>query len=94
MREMSRVYRMLDQEYEIPKRTLEINRAHPIIANLAHLVATAPDSDAIDPTIELLFENQLLFEGLHPNPTEMVGLIEQLMETATSAGQAQSHGAS
>jgi molecular chaperone HtpG len=87
MREMSRVYRMLDQDFEIPKRILEINRGHPIIVNLARLVTAAPDSEVVDPTIELLFENQLLFEGLHPNPTEMVDLIEQLMETATSAGQ-------
>jgi molecular chaperone HtpG len=90
MREMSRVYRMLDQDFEIPKRILEINRRHPIIVNLAHLLTTAPDAEVIDPTIELLFENQLLFEGLHPNPTEMVGLIEQLMETATGAGQERS----
>ena len=90
MREMSRVYRMLDQDFEIPKRILEINRGHPIIANLARLVTATPDSEVVDPTIELLFENQLLHEGLHPNPTEMVGLIEQLMETATSGGQEQS----
>jgi molecular chaperone HtpG len=94
MREMSRVYRMLDQDYEIPKRILEINRGNPIIANLAHLVTTAPESEAIDPTIELLYENQLLYEGLHPNPTEMISRIEQLMETATSASQGQSQSAS
>ncbi|MCL7455278.1 MAG: molecular chaperone HtpG, partial [Anaerolineae bacterium] len=84
MREMSRVYRMLDQDYEIPKRILEINRGHPIIANLARLVSRTPESDVIDPTIELLFENQLLFEGLHPNPTEMVPHIQRLMEAATT----------
>lgn len=88
LRDMSRVYRMLGQEVEVPKRILEINRSHPIIANLAHLVAEAPVAEVIDPTIELLFENQLLMEGLHPNPTDMIPRIQQLMEAATAASSA------
>jgi molecular chaperone HtpG len=87
-REMSRVYRMLGQEFETPKRILEINRSHPIIANLAHLVNETPKADIIDTTIEQLFENQLLMEGLHPNPTDMIPRIQQLMEAATAKGRA------
>jgi molecular chaperone HtpG len=83
-REMSRVYRMLGQDFEMPKRILEVNRSHPIIANLAHLVTETPEAEVIDPTIEQLFENQLLMEGLHPNPTDMIPRIQQLMEAATA----------
>ncbi len=83
--EMSRVYRMLGEEFEAPKRILEINRGHPIIGNLAHLVNETPEAEIIDPTIEQLFENQLLMEGLHPNPTNMIPRIQQLMEAATGA---------
>jgi molecular chaperone HtpG len=83
-REMSRVYRMLGQEFEAPKRILEINRGHPIIVNLAHLVTAQPDAGVIDTTIEQLFENQLLMEGLHPNPADMIPRIHQLMTTATA----------
>jgi molecular chaperone HtpG len=85
-REMSRVYRMLGQEFEAPKRILEINRRHPIVANLAHLVSESPEAEVIDPTIEQLYENQLLMEGLHPNPTDMIPRIQQLMEAATAGG--------
>jgi len=85
-REMSRVYRLLGQEFEVPKRILEINRRHPIIKNLARLVSEAPEGSIIDPAIEQLFENQLLMEGLHPNPTEMIPRIQQLMEAATAPG--------
>jgi molecular chaperone HtpG len=84
MREMARVYRMLGQEFEIPKRILEINRRHQIIVNLAHLVTETPQADMIDPIIEQLFENQLLMEGLHPNPTEMIPRIEQIMQVAAA----------
>jgi molecular chaperone HtpG len=82
-REMSRVYRMLGQEFEMPRRIMEINRGHPIIANLARLVTDKPGEAIIDPAIEQLFENQLLMEGLHPNPTEMIPRIQQLLEAAT-----------
>ncbi len=85
-REMSRVYRLLGQEFEAPKRILEINRRHPIIGNLAHLVSESPEVEIIDPTIEQLYENQLLMEGLHPNPTDMIPRIQQLMEAATARG--------
>lgn len=32
--------------------------------------------------IEQLYENALLLEGLHPNPADMVGRIQALMEAA------------
>jgi molecular chaperone HtpG len=84
MREMARVYRMLDREYTVPKRIIEINRKHPIIANLARLVTESPDMGIIDVAIEQLFDNQLLIEGLHPNPTDMIPHIQQLVEAATA----------
>ena len=87
-REMSRVYRMLDLEFSIPKRILEINRSHPIIVNLARLVTAEPGAGIIDPVIEQLFENQLLVEGLHPSPAEMVPRILQLVEKATEQPEA------
>jgi molecular chaperone HtpG len=83
MRDMARVYRLLERDFEVPKRILEINRRHPIIVNLARLVTDVPDAEVIDPTIEQLFENQLLVEGLHPNPTDMIPRIQHLMEAAT-----------
>jgi molecular chaperone HtpG len=85
-RDMSRVYRMLGQEFEMPKRILEINRNHPIMVNLANLVSETPEADIIDASIDQLFDNLLLVEGLHPNPTAMIPRIQQLMEAAT-AGQ-------
>jgi molecular chaperone HtpG len=87
-REMSRVYRMLGREFEMPKQILEINRRHPIIVNLARLVSETPDAELIDTSIEQLFDNLLLVEGLHPNPTAMIPRIQQLMEAATARGSA------
>jgi molecular chaperone HtpG len=82
--EMQRVYRILNKEYQVPKKILEINRRHPIIRNLAHLVAETPDDPVIDLAVEQLYENQLLIEGLHPNPASMTERLQELMEAATA----------
>lgn len=84
-REMQRVYRFLNREYQIPKRILEINRNHPLVVNLAHLVTEQPQDPLIDLAIEQLFEGALVQEGLHPDPAEMLPRIEKLIETAAES---------
>ncbi len=81
-RDMARVRRLLDQTFDVPKKLLEINRGHTLIKNLARWVADRPAETIIDLSIEQLYENALLVEGIHPNPADMVGRIQQLMEAA------------
>jgi molecular chaperone HtpG len=83
-REMQRVQKLLNREFEVPKKILEINRRHPLMVNLARLVAESPGDPVIDPAIEQIFENQLLLEGLHPNPATMIPRLHALMEAATA----------
>jgi molecular chaperone HtpG len=80
---LQRVRRLLEQDFEIPAKILEINRQHALIQNLAHLITTQPIAPIIDVSIEQLFENLLLLEGLHPNPAQMVPRIQKLLEAAT-----------
>jgi molecular chaperone HtpG len=82
-RELQRVRRLLEQDFEVPPKILEINRQHVLIQNLAHLIAAHPDDAVIDVSIEQLFENLLLLDGLHPNPAQMVPRIQTLLEVAT-----------
>ena len=44
-----------------------------------------PDDAIIDASIEQLYDSALLVDGLHLNPAEMVGRIQQLMEAATKS---------
>ena len=82
-RELQRVRRLLERDFELQAKILELNRRHPLIQNLARLVANHPEDAVIDPTIEQLFENLLLLEGMHPNPAQMVPRIQALLEAAT-----------
>jgi molecular chaperone HtpG len=84
-REMDRIYRHLDKNYEVPKRILEVNRSHPLIASLSHLAAQQPDNALINLAIEQLYENALVQEGLHPNPGDMLPRIQQLISLAAEA---------
>ena len=77
--EMQRVYRMMDKEYQIPKKILELNPGHPI---LHRMCALSPDSELIITIIEQIFESALLIEGIHPDPASMIPRIQKLMESA------------
>jgi molecular chaperone HtpG len=82
---MQHVYRLLNQEYEIPPKIIEINRRHTLIAGLARAAAGSSPDPVLDLAIEQLYENQLLVDGLHPNPAAMVSRIQALMEAATAS---------
>lgn len=84
-RDTQRLQRFLDQNYVVPKRIMEVNRGHPLISNLAHLLEEHPDSELINLSIEQLYESALVQEGLHPNPQHMLPRIEALMLLAAEA---------
>ena len=80
--EMQRVYRLVDRDYEIPKKVLELNPRHTIITHLNEV--SSEDSLAAD-IIEQIYESALLIEGLHPDPASMLPRIQELMERALGA---------
>lgn len=84
-RDLQRIRRLTEEDYEVPKKFLELNRRHPLIVNLAQILQKQPEEPVIDATIEQLFANALLLEGLHTNPVEMVERIQNFMEMAVAA---------
>ncbi len=75
----------MGREYEAPAHILEVNRNHPLIAGLSRLVTDKPDSPLISLAIEQLYDSALMQEGLHPNPSEMLPRVEELLMIATDA---------
>jgi HSP90 family molecular chaperone len=76
---VQRVYQMMDKDFELPKKVLELNPKHPIMVKLAALNPADPKFDLV---AEQIFENTLLVEGLHPDPVSMVGRIQNLIVSA------------
>lgn len=77
--EIQRVYQMMNQPLEVPRKVLEINPRHQILVQLADLPA---DSELTSMLVEQIYENALLIEGLHPDPAEMIGRIQKIMVAA------------
>ena len=75
--ELQRVYRYLGKDYEDPKKTLELNPSHPILKSL---IAEHVEDDLQKEIIEQIYDNTLLVEGLHPDPSSMASRIQKLME--------------
>ena len=85
-REMHRIQRLLDEAYEVPKKILEINPHHHLIANLTAVAADDAEAPLLNLSIEQLYASALVQEGLHPNPADMLPRIQEIMEIA-AAGQ-------
>jgi len=77
--EMQRVYRLLDRDFEVPKKVLELNPHHAILVRLSALPADDARSALV---IEQIYEDALLIEGLHPDPASMIARIQRLIEAA------------
>jgi molecular chaperone HtpG len=82
-RNMFRINRMLDREFELPVKTLELNPRHPLIHNLSTMLATTPDNPLVDAVVEQVFETALLQDGIHPDPASMAQRLYMLMQAAT-----------
>jgi molecular chaperone HtpG len=82
-RDMQRVQRAINRDYQVQPAVLELNRSHPLIRNLAHLHQTRPNDLLGRVIVEQIYDSALLLDGLHPNPAQMVPRIQQLMEAAT-----------
>ncbi len=82
-RHMFRINRLMERDYKLPIKTLELNPRHPLMHNLAQRIAAQPDDPLIDAVIEQVFETTLLQEGIHPDPASMADRLTLLMEAAT-----------
>lgn len=88
-RNMFRINRLLEREYQLPVKILELNPRHPLMHNLSSLAAANSENPLIDVVIEQVFETALLQDGIHPDPAAMAGRLTQIMEAATGTPNAE-----
>jgi molecular chaperone HtpG len=84
-RHMFRINRLLDKDYELPVKSLELNPRHPLLHNLSNLLAQNSENPLVDVVIEQVFETALLQEGIHPDPAAMADRLTALMQAATGS---------
>ena len=88
-RYMFRINRLLDKEYELPVKALELNPRHPLMRNLGGLVQAGGDDALVDAVVEQVFETALLQDGIHPDPSSMAERLTLLMQAATGTSSAE-----
>lgn len=77
-----RINRLLDKDYQLPIKTLELNPRHGLLHNLTGLMG-AGNTGLVDAIIEQVFETALLQDGIHPDPSAMANRLIMLMQAAT-----------
>lgn len=85
-REMQRIQRMMERDYSVPTKLMELNRTHPLMHDLARLASAETQSPTFDAIAEQLYDSALLAEGLHPAPASMLPRIQTLIEAAARSG--------
>ncbi len=80
-RQMFRINRLLDKDYELPVKILELNARHPLIHNLSSML----DSPLAGLIVEQVFETALLQDGIHPDPASMAARLTAIMQAATGS---------
>ncbi len=87
-RHMFRINRLLEREYELPIKTLELNSRHPLLHNLNAMLAAGDDARLLNMAIEQIFETALLQDGIHPDPAGMADRLNLILQAATATAAA------
>jgi molecular chaperone HtpG len=82
---LERILKMIDKDAGETRRILEINPDHPIVRNLAALVAKDAASPKIAEWAELLLDQALLAEGVVTDPSKLVKRIQDLLTEVSAA---------
>lgn len=85
--DMQRLYSLMDKDFKMSKKVLEVNPEHIMIKNLAHAydstLADPSGQEKLRPYVNYILDTALLAEGLHPNPAALVSSLHQLLTVAT-----------
>ena len=82
-RDLQFIRRLTEEGYTAPKKILELNRAHAMVAGLARRNAASEEETLVDASIHQLLDNLLLIDGSFDGPVaDMVERIQALMAAA------------
>lgn len=82
---MEKMMKMVNKDFEISKKNLEVNMSHQIIRNISDSLQKDKEDPFLKECVEQLFQNALMVEGLVDNPLEMLPRINKFIEMASKA---------
>jgi molecular chaperone HtpG len=69
--QMEKIMQMMDKDAKPPKRVMEINKEHPLIADMLQLYQKDTKSPVLDKITNRLYDSLLLLDGFLTDPHEM-----------------------
>ena len=82
--QMEKMMKVMDHQFKGEKRNLEINLNHPIIRNLSEILQKDKKHPFLQDSVEQLYQNSLLVEGLLENPVKILSRFQKFMESASA----------
>jgi len=80
--QLEKMMQVIDKDFTVSKRILEINLLHPIINNLLQKLEGG-NEEIVEDAINQLYEGALLIEGYMKNPVDFVKRMNRFIEEAT-----------
>jgi molecular chaperone HtpG len=78
--QMEKMMQMMDKDYRVSKRILEINPKHKIITNLKNIYKNDGANTQFSNIVVQLFESGLLLEGYLKSPVDFVNRMYSILE--------------
>lgn len=80
---MQKIMQIMNKDGSVPKKTMEINRDHPLVRNLLKIYKKDVNDAHLERVAKQLYESALLTEGYMDDAHQMVNRIEELLEQST-----------
>ncbi|MFQ5558984.1 MAG: molecular chaperone HtpG [Nitrospinota bacterium] len=81
---IQKLMKMVNKDYTVGAKILEVNAGHPLIQNLSEILNTEKNLEVVDRCCEQLFDNALILDDLSFNIKDMVPRITGMMEESTN----------
>ena len=82
--QMEKMMKMMDQKFKGEKRNMEVNMSHPIIQNLSEILQKDKKHPFLKDSVEQLYDNSMLVEGLLEDPVQVLSRFQKFMESASA----------
>ena len=81
--QMQKIFSMMNENKDIPRKVLELNSDHTILVNLAKVYEKNNQDPFIEKSVLQLFETALLQDGYLQDPHSLINHIQEMLSTAT-----------
>lgn len=82
---IQKIMTMVNKDFKMSKKILEVNKHHPLIRNLAEINDDPKYDKLVNDFCQQLYDNAVMLEGIVPKPSDMIPRLQKIMEEASKA---------